>query len=234
MILLIGAGLIGTEFVKRISKSKVIYCIDPFKKNIKSSDIKYDNYRHFNCDFKEFLKFKEFHNKFNSIVNLSYPVKRDTNSEIFPSSNIFRDSINAHIGLYYDVMKYSETLLDKVEGGTVVSSSSIYSKFIPRDDIYKNNNRKTPSDYVASKSAIIYLSKYFAKKYNKNIYFNTISFGGVFNNHEDQFVKNYGKYTSSGKMLDVNQVVNSIIYLSEGKKNGLNGTNLVVDDGFTL
>ena len=118
--------------------------------------------------------------------------------------------------------------------GSVVSAASMYSTFMPRPELYEDSIRSTPVDYIASKSAIIYMNKFFAKLYDGEIYFNTISFGGVNNNHENDFVEKYGKHTKSKKMLNGNEVVNGIIFLLRSIENKVNGHNLIIDDGFTL
>lgn len=234
MKLIIGCGLVGTELLKKLSHEEKVVVVDPYIDRISSDEINDENYIHVKQQFEEFLNNTYYHGLFECIVNLSYPVKRDIGANPFPESNIFKNSIEKHIGFYYDVMKSASILLKPNEIGSVVSAASIYSTFIPRSELYEDSNRITPVDYVASKSSIVFLSKFFAKNFNKNIYYNTISFGGVFNNHEQKFVDKYGAHTKSGQMLNVNDLIQSFLYLCKAHINKVNGIDLKIDDGFTL
>tara|TARA_B100000886_G_C20335262_1_gene454200 strand:- start:256 stop:960 length:705 start_codon:yes stop_codon:yes gene_type:complete len=234
MILVIGAGLVGKSIIKSfVNRGLQVVCVDPF--------VNTDNFEKFiineidfvNSDFENFTNDEKYHNIFDAIINVSYPVKRDMNSKVFPKKETFSNSINNHISLYYNVMLSSKNLL-KDATGSVVSASSIYSTFMPRPEIYKDSSRCTPIDYVASKSAIIFMSKFFAKNFSKNIYFNTISFGGINNNHEKSFIDKYGTYTKSKKMIDAKEISESFLFMSNAHINKINGENLVVDDGFSL
>ena len=234
MKLIIGCGLVGAELLKKLSHDGKVVVVDPYIDRISSDEINDENYIHVKQQFEEFLNNTYYHGLFECIVNLSYPVKRDIGANPFPESIIFKNSIENHIGFYYDVMKSASILLKPNEIGSVVSAASIYSTFIPRNELYEDSDRITPVDYVASKSSIVFLSKFFAKNFNKNIYYNTISFGGVFNNHEQKFVDKYGAHTKSGQMLNVNDLIQSFLYLSKAHTNKVNGIDLKIDDGFTL
>lgn len=226
-VLIIGAGLIGQELAKKLSLKINVDIIDPYR------IIDIQGVGFFNCSFDEFLNIEENLNKYTSILNFSYPVKRDLSNDIFPDEETFEDSVKSHIGFYYKVMINSLKLL-KNKQGSVLSAASIYSEFMPRNDIYVGSKRSTPVDYISAKSSIIYMSKYFAKNFSKDIYFNTISFGGVFNNHSSEFSKNYGKYSKSNKMLDIEKLADFISNIYDGKSIQMNGSNLIIDDGFTL
>ena len=226
--LLIGAGLIGKKLAIHLSKNSNVVVIDPFSEKIEKKNIK-----HYKLNFQDFQNLNVHLNEFDAIVNLAYPKKRDYKVDNFPPPDIFLETVNSHLKLNYSIMYSSKKYLNK-KGGVVISAGSIYSINMPRKEIYKNSLRTTPVDYISSKSSIIYMSKYFAKNYSNKIYFNTISFGGVFNKHENEFVRAYGKFTKSKSMLKVNEVIESIKFLLNSKKNKINGINLIVDDGFTL
>ena len=54
------------------------------------------------------------------------------------------------------------------KGGNIINLSSIYGSFIPRFEIYEGTSMTTPIEYVAIKSGIESMSKYFAKTYIKS------------------------------------------------------------------
>ena len=65
-------------------------------------------------------------------------------------------------------MKSASILLKPNEIGCVVSAASIYSTFIPRNELYEDSDRITPVDYVASKSSIIFLKNLFVFSFPSN------------------------------------------------------------------
>ena len=106
--------------------------------------------------------------------------------------------------------------------------------FLPRFEIYKNSKFSMPIQYLISKNGILQISKYMAKYYLKNnIRINCISPGGIFDNHKKSFVKMYGKYTSSNKMLNKHDLCETVKFLLN-KNAKITGQNIIVDEGFTL
>lgn len=225
--LIIGAGLVGEKVAQELAKQNEVELIDPYK-HIEIEGVLFKRE-----EFNEFSKNPKNQNRFDSILNFAYPMKRDREIETFPEPGLFNTIISSHLGFYYEVMYMSKFLLHN-QSGSVLSAASIYSLFMPRNEIYLNSRLITPVDYIAVKSSLIYMTKYFAKNYSKNIYFNTISFGGVYNNHEETFNDTYGKYTKSGSMLNIQDLIKSIIFLARSQELKINGENLIVDDGFTL
>ena len=68
-----------------------------------------------------------------------------------------------------------------------------------------------PVEYAAAKSGINQMTAYFAKYYkDKNIRFNCISPGGIFNKQPDKFVNNYSMHCGNLGLLsadDLNGIV---------------------------
>ena len=92
-----------------------------------------------------------------------------------------------------------------------------------------------PVEYAAIKSAIIHLTRYFAAYYKgKNIRFNCISPGGVYDNHEEGFRNKYGQHTLNKGMLDPSDLTGTLVFLLSEQSTYVNGQNIIVDDGFTL
>jgi len=225
-ILIIGYGLIGAELSKELKKnSHNITILDPFFDKDKIDE---NSFSFFKLNFQEF--FKQNKRKFDAIINTAYPSKRDKYNPLDNLEEI-ASSILVNSELIFSLFENSIKILKK--DGVLVQCASIYGFFTPRFEIYEGNDRITPPDYIFIKAGLIATTKYYAKKYFGLIRINTISFGGVFNNHENSFVENYGKHTYSKKMMSSAQVVKGILYLiSDG--NGVTGSNLIVDDGFTL
>ena len=75
-----------------------------------------------------------------------------------------------------------------------------------------------------------YLSVYWA---NKNIRVNTLTLGGVYNNQDDEFLKNYTTRVPMKRMANPDDIIGAIIYLSTDASKYTTGSNLIIDGGWT-
>lgn len=232
VLLIGGSGLIGSAIVQKFENRKINYLnFDRFKKHknfFKGNLEKIE-------DLKKLTKF--YHNKFgkiNCVINCSYPSKIKTNDIKIENSKWlinYKKNFLSYLQITVFFIKYFRK--HKIEGN-IINFASIYGDSLPKFDIYKKNIL-TPLDYNFVKNNIINMSKYFAKKYlGSRIRINAISPGGVFDNHEKNFVKRYAKYTNYKSMLDPLEVAELTFFLSSEKSKKITGQNFIIDDGFTL
>ena len=118
--------------------------------------------------------------------------------------------------------------------GVIVNVASHYGVVGPDFRIYPNTGLSTPPVYTASKAGIIGLTKYLATYWaGKNIRVNCLSPGGVYNDHSDEFVKNYSSRVPLGRMAEPGEMARALLFLASEASSYLNGHNLVVDGGWT-
>jgi NAD(P)-dependent dehydrogenase (short-subunit alcohol dehydrogenase family) len=116
----------------------------------------------------------------------------------------------------------------------VINFSSIYGLKAPDFTMYPGTGVEPPSvEYAFLKSGIVGMTRWFAKRYAPSRV-NAISPGGVFDNHRKEFVEQYERRTPLGKMADVKDVVNAVLFLASDASAYITGINLVVDGGWTL
>jgi len=129
-------------------------------------------------------------------------------------------------------LKYMEK---QENGGRIINIGSIYGVVSPDPRIYGNSGRNSSEVYGASKAAIIQMTKYFAVHIkNKKILVNCVSPGGIFNNQQKHFIKNYEYKTPLGRMAHENEIAKVVLFLCSDDATYITGQNIIVDGGFTI
>lgn len=120
------------------------------------------------------------------------------------------------------------------KGGSIINVASIYGVVGPDHRIYKGQSFKSFPGYSASKAGVIGLTRWLATWWGKDsIRVNTLTPGGVFNNHNEEFVNAYSNKTPLGRMADKNDMTGMLCYLLSDLSRYCTGQNYIVDGGFT-
>jgi NAD(P)-dependent dehydrogenase (short-subunit alcohol dehydrogenase family) len=123
--------------------------------------------------------------------------------------------------------------------GSIVNINSIYGLLSPDQNIYEYLRNKgevfyKPVAYSVSKSALLNLTRYLSTYWGaKNVRVNTLTFGGVFNNQDEDFLKAYCPKVPLGRMAREDEYNGAVIFLMSEASSYMTGSNLVIGGGWT-
>lgn len=170
-------------------------------------------------------------------VNATYPRNKTYGKHFFDVSlESFNENLSLHLGSAFLFTQQSAAYFKRqLQPFSLVNISSIYGVVAPKFEIYNNTPMTMPVEYAAIKSAIQHLNKYVVSYVNDSRFrINCVSPGGIFDHQPDAFLQAYRDKTHGAGMLDVEEVVGSVLFLLSEQSLYVTGQNIVVDDGFSL
>jgi len=171
----------------------------------------------------------ESHGKLDGLINnAAVSFKSDT-----ISSEDYIKTLSVNIQGTHNCTREFGSIMN--DDASIVNISSIYGVLSPDFNIYNNNPELfNSSAYGASKAGIIQLTKYYAVLLaKKNIRVNSVSPGGIFQDHTDDFKKEYSKRVPLNRMANPKEIVEPIIFLLSSMSRYITGQNLIVDGGLS-
>lgn len=248
-ILVAGAGgLLGATLVSELlhQGAKVIALdlnLSLMRERISSQGIDCTDKRitYYELDITKEKRIKEFFSEdeldIDGAVNTTYPRNQNYGNHLFDVSlESFNENLSLHLGsAFLFTQQCAMYFNNKKRPFSLVNISSIYGVIAPKFDVYDNTPMTMPVEYSAIKSALQHLSKYIVS-YVKDSRFriNSVSPGGIFDHQPEAFLQAYKKNTHGAGMLDVKDVMGSIIFLLSEQSKYVTGQNIIIDDGFSL
>lgn len=168
-------------------------------------------------------------------VNNAYPRTSDWG---LPFEEVPAESWKKNVDLQLNSIFICSQLILKImqdqRSGSIVNLSSIYGVVAPDFGVYQGTGMTMPAAYAAIKGGVVNFTRYLASYYGRDrIRVNCVSPGGIFNNQNEEFVKQYEDRVPMGRMGLASEIAPAISYLLSDEASYITGHNLMIDGGWT-
>ena len=123
----------------------------------------------------------------------------------------------------------------------MVNISSTYGVVAPDQRLYEGVSSpyadtpfNTPVSYAVTKTAVLGLTRYLATYWGRNnIRVNALTPHGVYDNHDETFVRNFVYRSPLGRMARNDEYRGALLFLVSDASSYMTGANLIVDGGWS-
>jgi NAD(P)-dependent dehydrogenase (short-subunit alcohol dehydrogenase family) len=118
--------------------------------------------------------------------------------------------------------------------GSVILVSSTYAIVAPQPSLYEGLPINNPAGYAVSKAGVTQLARWLSTAMAPEVRVNALTPGGVYRNHDPEFVRRYENLTPLARMASEDDFVGPALFLASDLARYVTGHDLVVDGGFSV
>lgn len=239
------AGTIGREITKSLNElNAVMVLVDLMGSNIGEIAKKYsDRVTSFECDVsdaKSVGKLRDFviekFEKVDVLINNHQFKPRgflEAKAENFPEE-LWDDILRVNLkGTFLTCRDLGNEMLKKGKG-SIINLASTYGVVSSNPALYADNSMGNPLAYSASKGGVVMLTKYLGSYWGaRGVRVNCITPHGVSNNFEEAFENRFKKMSPMNRVMQPNEIIGAVVYLASDASSYTNGSNLLVEGGWT-
>lgn len=242
-----GVGLLGKEITKAFTDAgATVVILDIDRQNgqklveqtkKEGGEVNFETFNVTDLD-KADQKIDDLKKKFGKIdiwVNAAYPRTLDWGSRLEDLSlESWQKNVDMHLNSYAWISRKVCLIMKEQNNGSLINFGSIYGVVGNNFNIYDGTDMNPPAEYSAIKGGIVNFDRYLASYFGKfNVRVNTICPGGIFDNQNPTFVKNYQNNTPLQRMGKPEEVASVVLFLASEAASYITGATIMVDGGWT-
>jgi NAD(P)-dependent dehydrogenase (short-subunit alcohol dehydrogenase family) len=231
-----GSGLLGRAILKFVRQEGAVGI---------NADISVEtNLEKFtvNCDISDEMSVRKLievvkskYSRIDGWVNNAYPRTQDWGNQF---EEIEVDSWRKNIDLQLNsIFICSQQVLKTMKEncfGSLINIGSIYGIVGPDFDVYAGTTITMPAAYSAIKGGVVNFTRYLASYFGPfGIRVNCVSPGGIIDNQNEIFIKQYERKVPLKRMGTPEDVASAVAFLLSDESSYISGHNLIVDGGWT-
>lgn len=173
--------------------------------------------------------------RIDGLVNNAYPRTQDWGIKF---ENILTESwkknIDIQLNSYFIFCQKVLIPMKQQKSGVIINIASQYGVVAPDFTVYEGTEMTSPAAYSAIKGGLINFTRYLASYFGQyGIRANCVSPGGVFDDQNPIFVKNYENKVPMKRMGTPIDMADPVVFMLSDSAGYITGQNLIVDGGWT-
>lgn len=156
--------------------------------------------------------------------------------ESFPLE-VWKQSLDVNLTGLFLCSQAVASAMKNQGSGSIINICSTYGLVGPDQRLYEREGQAKqykPITYTVTKAGVVGLTKYLATYFaGTAIRINSLTPGGIYNNHDEEFTKAYSSRTVMGRMAEQDEMNGALLFLASDASTYMTGSNLVVDGGWT-
>lgn len=153
--------------------------------------------------------------------------------------DLWKQSLDVNLtGTFLCCQKVGKIMVQNA-AGTIINIASTYGVVAPDQRLYQRDEESEqamfkPAAYPVSKAGVLHLTRYLAAYWaNTGVRVNSLTPHGVFRSQDEQFLRRFAERSPLGRMARPEEITGPLLFLASDAASYINGSNLVVDGGWT-